>query len=330
MRRDLAVPGHGALFLPRDGWRQRAWRQPGDQVAGERVVQADEPDWRKHLRLTALGPSGALQDRRKQQEARHQRDDEYRLEACRHAAEAHPEDRAQHFPNEDHRSEREETGRDRHGELDHDQRQRREQADLQLRHHQCRVEHAREAADRQREDAGEDADGAQLGAHDDTAVDRQRSEDRGVARIERQRVPCEHRHQRHDDHRERHEHQPIAVRQQRRSPRGLEGHEQELHRAQDGDEESERDQRAAHHGNGVVAIRVWRQEIVLEEALQEVLGEQALKHVQPPRRRCRARSVQGWSRGRARRTPPRATGATSACAGAGPCPGRRCGRGAGR
>ena len=178
--------------------------------------------------------------------------------------------------------------------------------------------------------AGEQRNRLQLGADDDAVPDRQVPQDRRIARVEPQPVPRGHRDQRHHDHRAGHEQQPVVHRQERRPPRRLQGHEQELQRHHDGDEHRARQQSAEDQRQDPVPIRVRRDEVVLEKPLHEVPREQPFTHGRPPRPRSPGRSARDWSRAPAGRRPARATRAPSACAADRPCPRRRCGRGAGR
>ncbi len=188
--------------------------------------------------------------------------------------------------------------------------------------------------------AGERAHRSQLGAHDRGARNRQRAEDRLVARVEGQAVPGDHRDERQQDHRHADEQERVVDGADRVQGRHRERRQDEPRPAQHRHEGADREQRRQAQGGAAVRVRFRRQQVVVEEPRDEVPrqqppgcrrrpGRRRVSHA-PPRRRSIAPCARDPRGGPARRRRPRATCAIAAPAARSPSRRRRPCRGGAR
>ena len=352
VRASGAAPGCARLKSAADR-SSTAWTRVGsafgrdvdDDAAGEHLVQADEP----HRRARGGAPVGRRRDDAlgdashpagHEQERGGQHDDQQRLQARRHRRPPGAQGGATHLAQRQDGAEAEGARGAAGDRVRVHQAQRARDADPQLRHDRAGVQHARRAVQREQDGAGERAHRGQLGADDRGARNRQRAEDRLVARVEGEAVPGDHRDQRQQDHRHADEQERVVDGADRVQGRHRERRQDEPRAAQHRQEGADREQRRQAQRGAAVRVRLRRQQVVVEEPRDEVPrqqpprcrrrpGRRRVSHA-PPRRRSIAPCARDPRGGPARRRRPRASCAIAAPAARSPSRRRRPCRGGAR
>ena len=145
----------------------------------------------------------------------------------------------------------------------------------QVQREKRRVEHARNRIDGDREHGAEHEGGRELRARDRPRRDRQRTEDRRIARFERQGVPHQERGQRADRHRRRDEEESVGQCAQRRGPGQLDEGGEIGRRDEEGDEHRQGHDHGVDDRKRLVPVRMRRDEVVIQQPSNEQARDEA-------------------------------------------------------
>ena len=209
-------------------------------------------------------------------------------------------------------------GRRRAGEVSRDERADLQRTRPEPAHSRHRMDHCGDHIQGDSKSRRKHEERRHLRTNDDAARQWQRSENLRIATIEGERVPDGNRNQRHDCDRPRgvEKLNPDHVRS-RTARQGVRA-AQIRQREQKADEQAARDEGRPGLREDLHAVGVRRDQIVLDEPLQEEAGQGPIKHRPSPRRRCPARSVRDHGARPGARTPLRANCSPGPCEAAAP------------